>query len=159
MLTLLSVFILDWWFSQWTIWITPIAAILGAKDVRFLMLWSALNVALLANLLINAPYNLDGAMLMPVFGQSVRPLPIYGNLFVYQSILPSPAVELAFMICIALFVALGIRSSQWLVSRSSIHRGLKSLRPAPGVRLAVALVGPIAMIPYVGAMVAQHVLQ
>jgi hypothetical protein len=159
LIALLSVFLLDWWFSQWTVWIIPIAAVLAAKDFRFLLLWTSLNVVILANLLINAPYNLDGAMLMPLFGQSVRPLPIYGSIFIYPSVLPATFGEIIYTGCMALFLGLAIRGFQWLLSRPATDINRQPVWASPNLWLAVAVAGPLAIVPYVGAMVAQHVVQ
>lgn len=158
--TLGLIFIVNWWLPQWTLWLLPMVVILAARDRVLAWIWVGLNGAILANDLFNFPGNMDGGMLLPIFGRGpsgVVPHVYLWHLLLLDQFIPFTVLDGVYMLCGVGFIALTIRCIQWLVARKAVvdapGRYLAALTPA---RSAIA--GPLLLVPYVAVMVVQRVL-
>lgn len=155
MTTILSVFLLSWWFSQWLVWLVPMVLVLAARDRVMLWLWGILNIFLLTDNIVNAPGQLDGAMLMPIFGETAGK-PIYGHLYLYGLQINPNIQDFVYMIEMALFAALAARALQWLLSHGAVGGWKPTGWARPKLVVAQSLLGPLFLVPYVLVMVIQH---
>jgi hypothetical protein len=157
-LALAPIFIVNWWLPQWLVWLLPMAIVFAARDRIFAWLWVLVNAAVLANDLFDFPANMDGGMLMPIFGEHHHAFMSHYyayHLYLLYRIVPYGIRDGVYMLAGAGFIALCIRVIQWVLSRSDVLASDAKLSAIPSAGLA-ALVGPLLLLPYIGTMVVQR---
>jgi hypothetical protein len=164
-LALAPIFIVNWWVPQWIAWLLPMAIIFAASDRLFAVLWLAVNALVLANDLFNFPANMDGGLLMPIFGEHHHPPSSHYyayHLYLLYRIVPYVFRDGVYILIGVAFIALCIRVIQWLLSPFDA-RHPQARRPGwGGVSLpstaVAALVAPLLLVPYVAVMVVQRLV-
>ncbi|HEV3311055.1 MAG TPA: hypothetical protein VG815_11130 [Chloroflexota bacterium] len=155
------IFVVNWWVPQWVVWLLPMILIFAGRDRLFAWMWLALNALLLTNDLINYPGNMDGAMLMPFYGDRNHPANshVYDyHLYQLWHLVPAGVIDGLYIVIGAVFLALCVRAAQWLIAGASVPREQTRLSELlPSARLA-ALIAPTLLLPYITVMVIQRLV-
>ena len=159
-ITLGMIFVVNWWVPQWVVWLLPMAIVFAARDRIFAWMWLATNALVLAHDLINFPGNMDGAMLMPFYGDKHHSANshVYDyHLYQLWHIVPYAVLDGVYIALGVAFLALTVRAVQWAVARRHVLEEERTLDLVPNVAMA-ALIGPLLLAPYIGVMIAQRLV-
>jgi len=152
------IFVINWWVPQWIMWLLPAVIIFAARDRIFAWAWVVAIAAVLANNLFNFPANMDGGMLMPIYGDHNHPAASHYyayHVYLLYKIIPYDIRDGVYIVSGIAFLTLCVRALQWLVARAQLLEVEARMSAFPGPAIA-ALVGPLLLIPYVAVMVAQR---
>lgn len=157
-LALASIVVVNWWLPQWFLWLVPMVMIFAGRDRVFAWLWLAVNGLILLNDLFSFPGNMDGGMLMPIFGEHHHRFVVHlyrYHLLILDKIIPFAVRDGVYMAIGAVCLALCIRVIQLLHSRAETGSFLPAALKLPSPALA-SLLAPILLVPYMATMVVQR---